>query len=145
LIASLNNPAFCRLARSLIAEGKMVRCKAAGASMFPAIRDGDLVTLSPVDPERLKPGQVIAFETSSGTLTIHRLVVTRSHDGHLTFVTRGDARLGNDAPFGADRLVGQVVEVRRDGRQVAVAGPACLWLARLRLRIRAKLTRTLAS
>jgi len=117
----------------------MVRCQAAGASMLPSIRDGDLVTLSPVDPQRLKPGQVIAFETTAGMLAIHRLVATHSESGRLTFVTRRDARLGNDASFGVDRLIGQVVDLQRDGRHVPVKRPARLWLTRLRLRLRAKL------
>jgi len=78
LISTVDNPAFCRLARSLIADGKMVRCKAAGASMFPWIQDGDLVTLSPSILGASKPGQIIAFENACGSLTIHRLVATRS-------------------------------------------------------------------
>jgi len=139
LISTVDNPAFCRLARSLIADGKMVRCKAAGASMFPWIQDGDLVTLSPVDPRRLKPGQIIAFENACGSLTIHRLVATRSDVDLFTLVTRGDANSSNDTAFGTDRLIGQVVGLQRDGRQLRVEAPMCLWLARLHLRIRAKL------
>ena len=137
MTASLANPDFCRLAGCLVAEGMQVRLKASGHSMRPWIRDGDLVTLGPTDPARLKRGDVIAFTSAAGSLTIHRLVAVRMEAGGLTFVARGDARSVSDPPFGVNRMVGRVIEVRRDGRRVRVNGRVCLWGAALRRRVMA--------
>lgn len=132
---SLANPDFCRLASRLIAEGMNVRLKASGNSMQPWIRDGDMITLGPADPVRLKRGDVIAFETAAGTLTIHRLVAVRDGAVGLTFVAQGDARAASDPPFGVGRLVGRVIEVWRGGHRVRVNGPAYLWRAAFRRRV----------
>jgi signal peptidase I len=134
---SLANPDFCRLAGRLIAEGMDVRLKARGNSMQPWIRNGDMITLGPADPARLKRGDVIAFETAAGRLTIHRLVDVRAGEAGLTLVTRGDARAANDPPFGVGGIVGRVIEVWRGGQRVRVNGPAYLWRAAFRRRVMA--------
>lgn len=132
MIPSTANPDSCRLARDLLAEGRQVRLKANGDSMRPCIRDGDIITLGPAKAARLKRGHVIAFENAAGTLTIHRLAAIRAEAAGLVFVTHGDANGKSDPPFGANRVAGRVLEVRRNNHRVRVNSPVCGWLAACR-------------
>lgn len=113
-----------------------MRFKASGNSMRPWIQAGDLITLAPAEATRLKRGQVIAFETTAGMLTIHRLVALRAEAAGLVLVTRGDANMANDPAFGPDRVVGRVIEVRLAGYRVPVNSPVCWGLSALRRVVR---------
>lgn len=87
-----------------------------GNSMFPFLRDNrDLVTLRAFDPADLKPGAIILFKYKTKYL-LHRIIQVKSANYYL----RGD----NNWSFHfetctEDDLVGVVVSVERNGRQIA--------------------------
>ena len=73
------------------------------------IEVGDLIFVSPVKPEELKAGDVIAFqEKGSLSVTTHRIVeVVKQENGAFVFSTKGDANNTVDSdPVSEDRLVG---------------------------------------
>lgn len=77
-------------------------------SMTPTIPVGSLVLVTPADPETVKPGDVITFQTAPGVAEYitHRVVHVQRDTQPKTFVTKGDANKGQDAepvPFGAVR------------------------------------------
>lgn len=76
-----------------------------GDSMRPTLAAGDVVRL--VTPERVRPGDILAFEHSGGLL-VHR-VVTRTPEG---FVCRGDNRVVADGPTRFDEVIGCAISVR---------------------------------
>lgn len=76
-------------------------------SMAPLIRAGDIVAFQPVDPERLRPGDVIlaADPARPGQLLTHRVAAVRAD---LSLVTRGDANPDVDAtPVPPDAVLGR--------------------------------------
>lgn len=59
-------------------------------SMEPAIPVGSIVVVKKVNPEDVKVGDVIAFETGEST-TMHRVIDKVFEDGSFHFKTKGDA------------------------------------------------------
>lgn len=107
------------LARELLARGQSVRFVARGQSMWPAILDGDRLTLAPraeagkAEPVRL--GAVVFVPTADFGVA-HRVVARIGPWCCL----KGDAAVAIDGWFRADRLVARVVAVERDGRAVVM-------------------------
>jgi len=65
---------FGELARELLAGGSGIRFQARGASMSPAIRDGEIVHVRPAVPRDLRRGDLVLIKVE-GRLCLHRLVV----------------------------------------------------------------------
>jgi hypothetical protein len=98
------------LAVDLLRRGSPLRVKARGGSMTPFVRDGDVALVEPAAPADVGIGDVICYETTSGTLRLHRLIA-RDPRG---VVARGDALAGVEVVEGT-RLLGKVVAVERHG------------------------------
>jgi signal peptidase I len=100
---------------SLLSEGKSLRIKAGGYSMFPAIHPGDIVIIAPVNNRsNLIPGDIIVFKRDSD-FVLHRLTDIRHHKNNILFITRGDSSMNEDKPITADKISGVVtaIETRR--------------------------------
>jgi signal peptidase I len=106
-----------------LASGRMVRLRADGASMHPAIRDGEAIAIESVAPEEVEPGNVLLCRHDARLLA-HRVVGVTMHGAVRMFELRGDAKGANDAPVPADAVVGRVVGVWRNGRIVSVGARA---------------------
>ncbi|MCK4699144.1 MAG: signal peptidase I [Bacteroidales bacterium] len=103
---------------SLLSEGKSLRIKAGGYSMFPAIHPGDIVIIAPVNNQsNLIPGDIIVFRRDSG-FVLHRLTDIRHRDDNTFYITRGDSSMNEDKPITADKISGVVtaIETRRGSR-----------------------------
>lgn len=101
-----NTKLFHELSRELISAGKSFRFRAVGASMAPAIRDGEMLRVERVCPEKLTKGDIVLFHDGAN-FRAHRLVkVDRQNSA---FVTRGDASIENDASICAEQIVGKVI------------------------------------
>ncbi len=113
---------FRSLSQELLAAGRSVRFKAIGTSMGSTIRDGEVVHVEPVDPTRLRKGDIVLFADES-VIRVHRIFEIDRGSGALT--TRGDAMEGADAPIAAERILGRVVAKERvvDGAMRTV--PLC--------------------
>lgn len=84
--------------------------------MAPAVEDGDRVLVVPVDPRRLRVGEIVKFDAPEG-LRMHRLIRRfRRRDGTLEFGFRGDNSATPDRPVDSTRIVGVAVAVERHGR-----------------------------
>lgn len=80
--------------------------------MRPAICDGDLITVDPVDRPCLAPGAVILYRRLN-RLFAHRLVgIQRDPSGEAVFICRGDAADASDPPVAAAQILGEVRSVR---------------------------------
>ena len=89
-----------------------------GSSMHPAIRSGDVVTVTPPGPRPVPIGAVVAAEAPmAGGLVVHR-VVGRSGPNLLL---RGDNATHADGEVPEAGLIGVVVRVERNGRLVRQA------------------------
>ncbi len=111
----LSGPDLKGLLSAVLAKGAAFRFRAKGASMAPFIRDGDVVTVSPVPGTNLRPGDVAAFTNpQTDRLVIHRIVGTA--DG--SFLIKGDSVREGDVLVPACQVHGRVTRVERKGRNL---------------------------
>jgi signal peptidase I len=95
----------------LLAEGKVLRIRSDGYSMYPQIKPGSFLLIEPVgDISSLKENEIIAWKRSSG-MVVHRLVRIERSGKVNTYITRGDSCHGEDEPLNAEQIVGKVVRI----------------------------------
>jgi signal peptidase I len=121
----------------LLAEGKAIRARAEGFSMYPFIRPGSIILLGPVsDDTVLSPGEIIAWKRDSG-FVLHRLVSIIRKDSETLYITRGDSCLDPDPPVKKEQISGKVLAVEdrhgksREGEKL-ISKP-CYFCNRLRI------------
>lgn len=112
----LDDDAFVELSAEILRQGGSFQFRAHGSSMTPLIRDGDLLTISPVDAASLEIGDVALYRTCRDRIIAHRVVGKTTQDGELVLETQGDARLASDRPVPGGRVMGRVVRVQRRAR-----------------------------
>lgn len=125
-IAVKNEP-FARLCRSLLSEGHSVRFAAKGASMFPFICDGDVLTVESVGADALRVGDVVLHERPDGRLVAHSLVRKETLNGKTLQTTRADGLPDPEVVFDSRLVLGRVVSVRMGRRTVSLDWP--VWRA----------------
>ena len=100
---------------TLLSEGKTIRIKAHGYSMYPSIKPGSLVLIEPL---RVKgppvPGEIIAIEKGDG-LIIHRLTRIIVSNKVKTYIARGDSNSFADNPVKIDKIAGRIVGAETTG------------------------------
>jgi len=123
IVARENAPAgtATAVATSLLTEGKEIVITAGGYSMWPAIKPGDRIIISPPDPEKpVKTGRVAALRRDGG-FVVHR--VTAIQRGKLsTFIkTQGDTSMIPD-PWSTEKdVAGQVREIIRGDKTLKIS------------------------
>jgi signal peptidase I len=127
---------FVAVSSEMLALGYGVRFRASGASMRPAICDGDVITVEPAAPASLVPGNVIVYRQLDRVFA-HRLVsIGIDNGGEQRLLFRGDATRVFDAPVSPAQVLGEVVAVRRGSRRPGLRealGMACRVLGRHRM------------
>jgi signal peptidase I len=95
----------------LLAEGKSVRIKAEGFSMYPSIKPGSVIFIEPYGKDVSPfPGEIIAWKKESG-FVVHRLARCYEKDAISYFVTRGDSSMSEDEPVLSGNIAGKVVRI----------------------------------
>ena len=87
----------------MLARGLSVRFEARGCSMSPAIRNGEIVEVRPVDLFELRKDDIVLAKSDCG-FRLHRIVML-DPDKDI-FVTRGDCCQENDPPITGARILG---------------------------------------
>ena len=100
---------FVDVTSDLLERGYGVRFRAGGASMTPAIGDGDLITVKPTTAARLSPGRVVLYRRQDRVFA-HR-IVQAANDGDHRLLLRGDAARACDEPVAPSEVLGEVVSV----------------------------------
>jgi hypothetical protein len=99
----------------LLSNGHTIRFTAEGWSMYPTIRDGETVDVAPIDPARIRRGDVLLCRLGSGTVA-HRVIdFDRTAATVSAIVLRGDAAFAPDPPLTARDILGQVIATTRGG------------------------------
>jgi len=100
---------------TLLSEGKTIRIKAHGYSMYPCIKPGSLILIEPI---KIKgnpvPGEIIAIKRESG-LVVHRLSRIVVTSGITTYIARGDSNALEDDPITIGKIAGRVVGAESTG------------------------------
>ena len=130
----ISGHALSELMRAVLAKGVPFRFCARGWSMAPFIRDGDVITVVPLQRAEPGVGQVVAFtRPGEGNVVVHRVVARRGSDSLI----QGDAVSGcTDGIIPPENLLGRLERIERNGRDVWMGlGPeryAIAWLSRTR-------------
>jgi len=103
LPSTTNSQRFEEFVRPMLEQGLSVRFEARGCSMSPAIRDGEIVEVKPVNLGDLRKNDIVLAKTDSG-FRLHRIMMLDS-DRDL-YVTRGDCGQENDPPVRGAQILG---------------------------------------
>ncbi len=109
------------LTTELLSRGTTVHFRPSGRSMYPSIREGELITVEPVVASHVKLADIVLYRSERG-LIAHRVIEIASRDA-LVFRLRGDASLSCDKPVAAEQILGRVVGVKRSDHSIALATP----------------------
>lgn len=125
----------CDLAAEVIRAFGVVRLRAMGTSMVPALQPGDTLSVERAALQEISPGEIVLY-ARQGRLFAHRVVTGRGDAPEPRLITRGD-RLGhNDSPVSSSELLGRVAYIERAHRRVMIrtrlSGPQLLlrWILR---------------
>jgi uncharacterized repeat protein (TIGR01451 family) len=94
---------FEEVACELLQQGLCVRFEARGASMSPAIRDGEVVEVNPVVVSEVRKDDIVLTRSKNG-FRLHRIVI--ADHARDEFVTRGDCGQENDPMLTGAQILG---------------------------------------
>ncbi|MDX9786768.1 MAG: S24/S26 family peptidase [Desulfobacterales bacterium] len=104
----LSGKALGILVKAFTEQGRMIRFTARGDSMFPFIKDGDVIRVTPYGDVLPAPGDMAAFiDSVTEKLVVHR-IMRLSQD---RFVTKGDHCFHEDNPQPYDNILGFISEI----------------------------------
>ncbi len=133
---TLPNAAAAELMKDVLKKGGLFSFRARGTSMVPFLREGDTLAIAPLENQRPRPGDVVAFSYSTQrgpNLVVHRVVGRQG----TAFVVQGDGNGCSPEIIRSENILGRLVKVERDGRRVRLGlGPErglIAWLSRSRL------------
>lgn len=92
------------------------KLKARGGSMFPVIRDGEVIEIIPIDPETIRVGDIVMTVFNNERYVIHRVV--RFLKKECLIYTKGDSIDAVDPPAGSDEFLGIVNWYAHKGRMI---------------------------
>ena len=106
---------------TLLSEGKTIRIKAHGYSMYPCIKPGSLILIEPISVKGFpKPGEIIAVKREAG-LIVHRLIRINVKNGIRYYIARGDSNAYSDNPVKIDKIVGRITGAESTGENPIAA------------------------
>ena len=77
-------------------------------SMWPVLKEGDLVFIQGVSRSELKVGDIIVYRNADGAgFTIHRITKLKED----TLITKGDANFMDDSPVKYENVVGRSYQI----------------------------------
>jgi signal peptidase I len=145
-----NQADFLELSQELFERGALLRFRAHGRSMQPFIKNGNILIVEPLNGTSANIGDVVFYRRAEGSLTAHRLIKVGHHEGSTVLITRGDSLGYSDPPVPIAQVIGKVIRVETDKRQLRLNGwlgrpfGFCLaWLARGRYPNQLRLVRNL--
>lgn len=112
------------------------RFKAKGASMWPWIKNGDVLTISPLPFKGPRLGDVVPYAISKSMMVVHRIVGKQ----HGKYLICADNATDYDGLFSEDAFYGRVSKIERNNRDIRFGlGPERVliaWMTRWRVRLR---------
>ena len=94
---------------ALLSEGKTIRIKAHGYSMYPSIKPGSVILIEPIAIKgNPVVGEIIAVKKNNG-LIIHRLSRINVKNAATTYIARGDSNAFEDRPVELDAIAGRII------------------------------------
>lgn len=122
---------------SLLSEGRSIRLRADGYSMYPSIKPGSVINVEPyLSGSEPALGDIVAWGGEPG-MVVHRIVSIERDNNNMYYVTRGDSTLTEDPPVNPAQIAGKVVRVEYRGKEKKIKNskPCSLSYSLNRLRI----------
>jgi len=100
-------------------------------SMWPVLKQGDMVLIRSVDKSQLQVGDIIVYKNSEEMIgdntgfTIHRIV--ELNENILT--TKGDANKVSDLSITYDKVVGRTVNIGDSPIRIPQIGKLTIWIS----------------
>ena len=118
---SLSSQQLEKLMRGVLGKGACFRFQGKGFSMSPFIKDGDVLTIAPVQGETPRFGHVVVFtHPHTGKLIIHRIIGKRAG----SYLTKGDNAPEGDGLISRAAILGRVTKMERNGKSISLGlGP----------------------
>lgn len=113
-----SNIQFTQIADDTLTNGHSLRFRALGSSMTPFIRNGDILTATPTNPNQLRIGEIIFYKTKGGNAIAHRILRIKQANNKLTFNTRGDASTGTYETVEQNQVLGKVTTINRNNKVI---------------------------
>lgn len=120
------NSQFFAIAHQMLKAGRTIEIKVKGSSMYPFLREGETVVVSPVSSSTpLKKYDIILAETPTGHVMMHRIRKINA-DGILM---KGDGNLHQTELVKFHDVMGKSTHVKRSGIDQSLYSPLQLFLA----------------
>jgi signal peptidase I len=88
-----------------------------GISMLPLLRAGDYVRIKQIS-EDLHRGDIVVFQKSNVLITHRILCISKADDSSMSLLTKGDNSIFPDPPIKSRVIIGKVVAIRRNNREM---------------------------
>jgi signal peptidase I len=106
---------FMELSEEVLNREHYLRFRMRGVSMFPSLKDDDIITIKRVDTSDIRPGDIIFFAPPFYKGITHRVIKRTIVDGKSAFITKGDLCPFFDGYVYPEHILGRLVAVERNG------------------------------
>jgi len=108
------------LVKESLEKIKMVRFRALGSSMFPFIKNGDIITVKYINSKDIVIGDILLYQRDE-KFFVHRLIdKRRNNNNNIYYITKGDNLPNSDLPIEISSIKGKVVEIQNDKRRISL-------------------------
>ena len=108
---------FEELAAQLLGAGHAMRFRARGSSMYPLVRDGDVLDVHPVDDGTIDVDDIVLYLSSGNGIIVHRVVGVSGQGDKISLRVKGDSVGKADPEVRECQVLGRVVSIERRGRK----------------------------
>lgn len=124
---------------SLLLNGDCIYLNARGRSMYPFIKDGDIIKIAPIKKRPIRMGDIVAVDKKTegdGWFLVHRVVKILEDSGREFYLTKGDAHKGSpEGPFAIDIIAGRVAQIERSHLRIDLETPVWRLLNKIIARV----------
>jgi signal peptidase len=110
---NLKQAELSSISNEVLERGGLFCFKAHGSSMYPFIRDGDILTIQPVEIETLAIGDVAFYRSTWDRVIAHRVVAKKFTNGKRVLIMRGDSGSHTNEQVQPDHVLGRVMSIQR--------------------------------
>lgn len=112
---TLSAQALALLLEAFRERGVSLRFKAKGFSMSPFIKNGDVITISPLNNKPPRLGDIIAFsDPTTHKVRVHRVIKKKN----TSCLVKGDNTAWRDGYVEQTNILGYVHKVEREGKRI---------------------------
>ena len=118
----VNRADFQAVVAEILNSNNLLRFRARGASMYPFIRDGDVIEVQPIDASAVRCGDVVLCQWPNGRVVAHRVIQVCQKKGEEMLLIQGDAVTCPDGFISGEQVLGRVVAIERRGKRIERGG-----------------------